>query len=77
MSLEDAGGRTFSDAWHRVAQVRAHLRRSVTAQRQYFRGEAWVMLTDRFGSEWFRVSPDAYGFLCRHHRLPIERKAEA
>jgi putative peptide zinc metalloprotease protein len=65
MSLEDAGGRTFSDAWHRVAQVRAHLRRSVTAQRQYFRGEAWVVLTDRFGSDWFRVSPDAYAFLCR------------
>lgn len=65
MSLEDAGGRTFSDAWHRVAKVRAHLRRSVTARRQYFRGEAWVVLTDRFGSEWFRVSPDAYAFLCR------------
>lgn len=65
MSLENAGGRTFSDAWHRVAHVRAHLRRSVTAQRQYFRGEAWVILTDRFGSDWFRVSPDAYSFLCR------------
>lgn len=65
MSLEDAGGRTFSDAWHRVAKVRAHLRRSVTARRQYFRGEPWVVLTDRFGSEWFRVSPDAYAFLCR------------
>ena len=65
MSLEDAGGRTFSESWHRVAHVRAHLRRSVTAQRQYFRGEAWVVLSDRFGSDWFRVSPDAYNFLCR------------
>jgi hypothetical protein len=39
MSLEDAAARTFSDAWHRVAGVRAALRTSVVAHRQYFRGE--------------------------------------
>ena len=65
MSLEDAGGRTFSDAWYRVAGVRAHLRTSVTAQRQFFRGEPWVVLRDKFSNEWFRVSPDAYAFLSR------------
>ena len=65
MNLEDAGGRTFSDAWHRVASVRVQLRTSVSAHRQHFRGEPWVILRDRFNSEWFRVTPDAYDFLCR------------
>lgn len=65
MNLEDAGGRTFSDAWHRVSAVRVQLRSSVLAHRQHFRGEPWVILRDRFNSEWFRVSPDAYDFLCR------------
>lgn len=65
MSQDQAGGRTFSDAWHRVADVRAHLRSSVLAQRQYFRGQPWVLLRDKFSSEWFRITPDAYDFLCR------------
>lgn len=65
MNLEDAGARTFSDAWHRVSAVRVQLRSSVTAQRQHFRGQPWVILRDRFNSEWFRVTPDAYAFLCR------------
>ena len=65
MSLEEADARTFSDAWHRVAQVRLRLRTSVVAQRQFFRGEPWVVLRDRFNHEWFRVSPDAWTFLCR------------
>ncbi|OYU12146.1 MAG: hypothetical protein CFE38_08555 [Comamonadaceae bacterium PBBC1] len=65
MSLEEASGRTFSDAWHRVAGVRAHLRTSVTAHRQVFRGEPWMVLRDKFSHEWFRVTPDAWTFLCR------------
>ena len=65
MSLEDAGARTFSDAWHRVSAVRVQLRSSVGAHRQHFRGQPWVILRDRFNSEWFRVTPDAYAFLCR------------
>lgn len=65
MNLEDASARTFSDAWHRVSAVRLQLRSSVTAQRQHFRGQPWVILRDRFNSEWFRVTPDAYAFLCR------------
>jgi len=65
MNLEDAGARTFSDAWHRVGTVKVQLRGSVTAHRQHFRGQPWVILRDRFNSEWFRVTPDAYGFLCR------------
>ncbi len=65
MSLEEASGRTFSDAWHRVAGVRAQLRTSVTAHRQNFRGEPWMVLRDKFSHEWYRVTPDAWIFLCR------------
>lgn len=65
MNLEDAGARTFSDAWYRVSAVRVKLRSSVTAHRQHFRGQPWVILRDRFNSEWFRVTLDAYAFLCR------------
>lgn len=65
MSLEQASSRTFSDAWHRVAGVRVHLRSSVQSHRQFFRGEAWVVLRDKFSNEWFRVGTDAYAFLCR------------
>ena len=65
MSLEEASGRTFSDTWHRVAGVRAHLRTSVTAHRQIFRGQPWMVLRDKFSHEWFRVTPDAWTFLCR------------
>ncbi|GAB0055859.1 hypothetical protein SIID45300_00157 [Candidatus Magnetaquicoccaceae bacterium FCR-1] len=65
MNLEDAGGRIFSDAWHRVAGVHVQLRASVGAHRQFFRGEPWVILRDKFSNNWFRISPDAYAFLCR------------
>ncbi|WP_130471568.1 hypothetical protein [Candidatus Magnetaquicoccus inordinatus] len=65
MNLELAGGKIFSDAWHRVASVQVQLRSSVGAHRQYFRGEPWVILRDRFSNDWFRISPDAYAFLCR------------
>lgn len=65
MSLEHASSKTFSDSWHRVASVRAGLRNSVIAHRQFFRGQAWVVLRDRFSSDWYRISPEAYRFLCR------------
>lgn len=65
MSLERASSKTFSDSWHRVASVRAFLRSSVTSHRQFFRGQAWVVLRDKFAAEWFRISPEAYRFVCR------------
>ncbi len=65
MNTDSASGRTYSDAWHRVAGVRACLRSSVRAHRQTFRGEEWVVLRDSLGSEFFRVTADAYAFLSR------------
>ena len=65
MSMDDASGRTYSDAWHRVAGVRACLRSSVRAHRQNFRGQAWVVLRDSLSSDFFRITADAYAFLSR------------
>ena len=65
MSADEASGRTYSAAWHRVSSVRACLRSSVRAHRQTFRGEEWVVLRDSLSSEFFRVTADAYAFLSR------------
>ena len=65
MSTDQASGRTYSDAWHRVAGVRACLRSSVRAHRQTFRGQDWVVLRDSLSSDFFRVTADAYAFVSR------------
>lgn len=74
MSTTEAPTRTFSDAWHRVAHVRAALRTGVQAHRQFFQGEHWVVLRDAMGSDWFRVSTEAYRFISR---LSLERTIDA
>ena len=65
MSMDQASGRTYSDAWHRVSGVRACLRSSVRAHRQTFRGQDWVVLRDSLSSDFFRVTADAYAFVSR------------
>lgn len=65
MSTTEAPTRTFSDAWHRVAGVKAALRTGVQAHRQFFQGEHWVVLRDSMGSDWFRVSAEAFQFISR------------
>lgn len=65
MTQSEASGKTFSDTWHLVANVRACLRGSVRAQRQTFRGEEWVVLRDSLASDFFRVTAPAYAFLLR------------
>lgn len=65
MSEAGAGARTFSSSWHRIAAVRATLRPGVRAHRQAFRGESWYVLQDPLNNQFFRVSADAYRFLCR------------
>ncbi len=79
MSAEDAAGRTFSDSWHRVAQVRVELRSTVRAHRQMFRGREWVVLRDTLSSDWFRVTAQAWSFVSRLslHRTVDEAWLEA
>lgn len=65
MSPDDAASRTFSESWHRVAEVRVALRSSVSAHRQIFRAQEWMLLRDSHSSEWFRVTEDAWVFVSR------------
>lgn len=58
-------GTTFSESWHRVANLRAQLRPQVRVRRQFFRGERWYLLHDPYNNQFFRLRPAAYAFLLR------------
>ncbi len=61
----DASAHTFSSSWHRVASVKAALRPNVQAHRQSFRDEIWYILRDPINNQFYRVSVEAYRYLCR------------
>ncbi|BCR04252.1 hypothetical protein DESUT3_13210 [Desulfuromonas versatilis] len=60
-------GRTFSESWHRVAELRIGLRPNVRVRRQMFRGEKWYVLHDPFNNSFFRLRPEAHEFAIRLH----------
>ncbi len=57
--------RTFSESWHRVANLRVHLRQAVLIRKQLFRGETWYVLQDPFNNCFFRLRPEAHEFVVR------------
>lgn len=57
--------KTFSDSWHRVANLTVILHPSVEVHKQRFRGEDWYVLSDPFNNRFFRIRPPAYQFLAR------------
>jgi len=58
-------GKTFSESWHRIANLRVSLRPTVKVRRQFFRGEKWYVLHDPFNNSFFRLRPEAYEFISR------------
>lgn len=58
-------GKTFSETWYRVANLRVGLRPTVSVRRQFFRGEKWHVLHDPFNNQFFRLRPEAYEFVAR------------
>lgn len=58
-------GKTFSESWHRVADLSVSLRPNITVRKQYFRGQQWYVLQDPFNNEFFRLRPEAYYFVSR------------
>ena len=56
---------TFSESWYRIAGQRVYLRPGVTARRQNFRGERWMVLQHPFSNQYFRLRPGAYEFVGR------------
>ena len=59
------GSRTFSESWHRVAELRVCLRQAVPIRKQLFRGETWYVLQDPFNNQFFRLRPQAHEFIVR------------
>jgi putative peptide zinc metalloprotease protein len=57
--------RTFSESWHRVANLRISLLPTVSVRKQYFRGEDWYILNNPFNNQFFRLRPEAYTFIAR------------
>ena len=57
----------FHESWYRIANQRICLRPSVRVQRQMFRGSRWYVLRDPFSNQYYRLPPNAYGFVSRLH----------
>jgi putative peptide zinc metalloprotease protein len=56
---------TFSDSWHRIAQLKVELRPQVRVHRQMIRGERWFVLQDPLANQFFRVRRQAWAVLSR------------
>ena len=63
----------FSDSWHLVADLKVSLIHSVESYKQFYRGDIWYVLNDKFSSKFYRVTPKAYKFLMK---LDINRTVE-
>ncbi len=58
-------GSTFSESWHKVAELQMRLKPTVESWKQFFRGEQWYILHDPFNNQFFRLRPAAYEFVSR------------
>lgn len=54
---------TFSESWHRVADLRPRLRAGVRVYRQQFRGETWRVMQDPAGETYHRINEPAHRFV--------------
>lgn len=54
---------TFSESWHRVAELKPRLRAAVRNFRQYYRGRMWHVLADPANNQFFRLDDAAYHFV--------------
>jgi len=54
---------TFSEHWRRVSQLRPRLRATVNTQRQWFRGQRWIVLQDQTANQFFRINEPGYFFI--------------
>ncbi len=58
-------GKTFSESWHRIADLKVCLRSTVKMRKQFFRRKQWYILNDPFNNSFFRLRPEAYDFISR------------
>ncbi|GAB5561508.1 MAG: hypothetical protein SynsKO_31550 [Synoicihabitans sp.] len=53
----------FSDAWHAVSELQLELAPDAQYVKQWYRGEKWYVLEDRFAGRFSRVTPEAFAFI--------------
>ncbi len=58
-------GKTFSESWYRVADLKVSLHPSVQVSKRRFRGEIWYMFRDPFNNQFFRLRSEAHDFVIR------------
>lgn len=58
-------GQTFSESWHRVANIKTCFHPTMKIKKQFFRGEKWFVVYDQFQNNYFRLSVSAYDFVSR------------
>lgn len=63
----------FSESWHIISELKVSLLSSIEIHKQYYRGESWYVLNDKFSNKFFKVSPEAYKFLTK---LTIKKNVE-
>ncbi|HEX8310465.1 MAG TPA: site-2 protease family protein, partial [Chthoniobacteraceae bacterium] len=56
---------TFSEHWHRVANLRLALRPTVEIRKRWFGDEKWFIILDPLNNHFFRISPGAQRVLQR------------
>ncbi len=54
---------TFSDQWHRVAELRPRLRSLVQSSRQQYRGHTWYIFRDPSNNKFSRVDDAGHRFI--------------
>ncbi len=54
---------TFSESWHRVAELTPRLRSVVQAYRQHYRGKLWYVLRDPTNNKFYRLDEAGYHFV--------------
>ena len=54
---------TFSESWHRVANLKISLLPTVAVRKQFFRDEDWYILNNPFNNQFFRLRPAVFSIL--------------
>ncbi|MDB2705816.1 M50 family metallopeptidase, partial [Pseudomonadota bacterium] len=57
--------KTFSEAWYRVADIKAYLHSTVVAHKQLYQGHWWYVLHDPYNNRFFRLPLNAYQFVAK------------
>jgi len=55
----------FSESWHLVSNLKVSLLYSIESYKQFYRGETWYVLSDKFSNKFYRITPSTYKFIMK------------